>query len=208
MTNRAIDIVLGSHSPRRRQILSSIVPVFRAISPHVNEDIQSGEPPLSYSLRISEEKMDAVIPLLCAPQHPALVITADTLVTIDGTILGKPNNHQEAVRFIGLLNGRTHQVITSVTCALLETDGTVSLRTTRSETTGVTFRMLSPKEINDYLESIEYRDKAGSYAFQDNGRSIIESYSGSVTNIIGFPLRLFFSMLSEMGLLDSALAAN
>jgi len=176
---------------------------FRLISPHVDEDIRRDESPLSYSVRIAEDKMDAILPLLGPLSVPVLAITADTLVTIDGIILGKPSDHEEAVRYIGMLNGRTHTVITSVTCALVEADNELSRRETRSESSGVTFRRFSSGEIIRYLESIEYRDKAGSYAFQDNGRSIIQTYSGSVTNIIGFPLRLFYSMLYDMGLLSS-----
>lgn len=201
-----MDIVLGSHSPRRRHLLSSLVKDFRTISPHINEYIRPDETPLVYSVRIAEDKMETILPLLGSISVPVLIITADTLVTIDGIILGKPSDHDEAVRFITMLNGKTHQVITSITCALVEVDRTLTHRITRSESTGVTFRRLSPGDINEYLESIEYRDKAGSYAFQDNGRSIIQSYSGSVTNIIGFPLRLFFTMLYDMGLQSSVLS--
>ncbi len=208
LNGHAITVILGSGSPRRKMILSSLLGHFQVIVPYTDERVNEGESPEGYSVRISEDKNDALLPLV-GENRPGLLITADTLVTIDGRILGKPADRAEAIQFIGMLNGRTHRVVSSVTCSLISGSGVPEVsRRTETEATEVTFHRLSDTDINRYLDSIDYLDKAGSYAFQDNGRSIIRSFSGSVTNIIGFPLRAFFSLLAEMGLVENLLINN
>jgi septum formation protein len=152
-------------------------------------------------MRIAGEKCRAVMDSIPLHDRPALIIAADTIVTIDGRIIGKPADFNHAVRMISELTGRTHRVITGLSIARVEKIVAEIGPMTRSEATEVSFRPLDRDGIIAYLNAIEYLDKAGSYAIQEHGRMIVEGHRGSVTNIIGFPLRLFFSMLADMGLI-------
>jgi septum formation protein len=128
----------------------------------------------------------------------SLVITADTIVTIDGVILGKPVSRDDARLMLSRLSGRTHRVITGL-CLTTDREGGSSSHTALEETI-VTFRELDVSAIDRYLDITDYTDKAGSYAIQENGEMIVKSVAGSMTNVIGFPLRLFYSMLVKAGL--------
>ena len=193
-----MDIILGSSSPRRKKILDSLFSNYTIIHPSADETILTGETPEQYAARISQLKADAIIASLGPVESEKLAITADTIVTIEGEILGKPADHEDAVTMLKKLNGKTHYVITSMTVAHLNKN--VIKVVTQSEKTAVTFKKMNADEINHYLSLIDYTDKAGSYAFQEYRELIIEKISGSATNVIGFPLTLFFSILSKMGL--------
>jgi septum formation protein len=197
-----MNITLGSSSPRRKWIVGALTGAFSIAHPSILETPFAAEDPEAFAVRIAEEKCRAIVDAGAIDVRPALVITADTIVTIDGLVLGKPAGLDEAVEMISRLVGRTHRVITALTLLASETPDDCRIRTGREETE-VTFKHLDRDGIYRYLSAIDYRDKAGSYAFQEHGSMIIEGYTGSVTNIIGFPLRLFFSMLSDMGLVRS-----
>jgi len=192
-------IILASASPRRRQLLSLIIPRFDVLVPLVDETHTPGEGPMEFTARVSREKMDYILASLEPGKERELIITSDTIVTIDDLILGKPSDFTDAMKKISLLNGRTHRVVTGMTLCVrngsAQGPGTML---TALEATEVTFRNLSSDGLKEYLHSIEYMDKAGAYAFQENGRMIVESFRGSVTNVIGFPLRLLFRMLHEL----------
>jgi septum formation protein len=200
-----MNILLGSSSPRRKSILTGLVDDFRIAHPSIDEVPLPGETPETFATRIAEEKCRAILNSCSAGDFPLLIITADTIVTIDGHVIGKPDDFDHAVSMISRLNGRTHQVITAVTLLASERPEGPHRMLTRHETTGVTFKKLDRDGIINYLNAIEYRDKAGSYAFQEHGGLIVDGFQGSATNIIGFPLRLFFSMLGELGILDRVL---
>ncbi|HOO73123.1 MAG TPA: Maf family protein [Spirochaetota bacterium] len=193
-----MDIILGSSSPRRKKILGSLFSNFSIIHPSADETILAGETPEQYAARISRLKADAIIASLAPVESEKLVITADTIVTINGEILGKPADIDDAVTMLKKLSGKTHGVITSMTVAHLNNNDTKVI--TQSEKTAVTFKKMNVDEIIHYLSLIDYSDKAGSYAFQEHRGLIIDKISGSATNVIGFPLTLFFSILVEMGL--------
>jgi septum formation protein len=190
-------IILGSSSPRRREILGKLLDAFEVLSPDISETARDGESPSTFAERISAEKADCLLSALGAPGGPLLLITCDTIVAIGGSILGKPGDFEDAVSKIRALNGKTHEVISGLT--LVHIDGGVT-RKTGCERTAVTFKSLGEEEIVRYLNGIAYHDKAGAYAAQEKGEMIIDRISGSRTNVIGFPLRLFFAMLSEMGI--------
>ncbi len=192
--------VLGSASPRRESILAGLFGPIRVVHPSVEETCLPSEGPEDASMRLSKEKSKAVLASLSTEGRmaPSLVITADTVVAIDGRVIGKPSGIDDAVRMISILSGKTHRVITGLTVAVERVSEPVSV--TRAETTEVTFKKLDDDGIRRYLAMIDYMDKAGAYAFQEHGGLIVESFCGSATNIIGFPLRLFFSMVSGMGL--------
>ena len=196
-----MNIILGSSSPRRKDLLGSLGIEFKSISPEINEDLNPMEKPAEYAVRISEEKARAIIENGKNEERPCIIITSDTIVTIGEEILGKPQNFDDAVRMLGMLNNRTHQVISSITIAPYNGESSPPL-STDIESTGVTFKNLSEAEIINYLNKVSYKDKAGSYAIQESGEMIISGFNGSLTNIIGFPLRLFFKMLNTCSLLD------
>jgi septum formation protein len=196
-------IVLGSTSPRRKAVLSGIFDSFEIIAPDVDERPRGTESPIEFSMRISEDKSRSIMSQCAEDQSPCLIITADTVVVLDGEIIGKPVDFNDAVKTISRLNGKTHQVVTGL-CLRACLGGPENFRIRTSfEITEVKFRGLGHEVIVRYLSRIDYRDKAGSYALQEDGDMIIERYEGSVTNIIGFPLRLFFSMVTDMGLAEA-----
>jgi septum formation protein len=116
-------------------------------------------------------------------------------VTIDDLILGKPDSLQEAVDILSLLSGREHRVITAITLCIKKS-GSIN-ECTAMESTSVLFKELGMEKINQYIKLVDCMDKAGAYAVQEHGDMLVESITGSITNVIGFPLRLFFSLLSR-----------
>lgn len=193
-------VILGSASPRRKDMISSLINDFEIVKPDVDESLIEGEDPVDYAIRIAEKKGMRALEISGAGSESRMIISGDTIVVLEKKIFGKPENHEAAVQMLLCLQGKTHDVISglSITVADLEKNNTITL----AEKTSVTFKQLSADAIEKYLSTINYIDKAGSYAFQHNGSMIIESYSGSTTNIIGFPLRLFFRMVIDMGLTE------
>lgn len=132
-----------------------------------------------------------------ALQHPdEIVLSADTIVTLDGGVFGKPADLEEAFQMLKRLTGKTHEVITAV--ALMH----LNKKRTRvgTERTAVKFRSLSDAEIRGYLETAEPLDKAGAYAAQESPDRIIESVTGSFTNVVGLPMELTIPILAEFGI--------
>ncbi len=194
-------IILGSQSPRRKKILSEILPEFEIIIPQIDETHFSDEKPQHFVTRISEEKAANIKSQVQNKTNANLVITSDTIVTYDNHILGKPSSYEDAVRTLSLLSSKTHEVITAITLSILS--DTIDIIETKKEHTAVTFKTLTNETIQTYLDIIKYQDKAGSYAIQEQGAMIIESFQGSLSNIIGFPLRLFYGMLLDFNLVQS-----
>lgn len=186
-----MNFILGSGSPRRKSILEDIFGTVEIISPSVDESIKEDENAEYYAERIANLKMDAVISLV-GEREKYCVITSDTIVVIDGRILGKPESYDDAVSMLRLLSGREHYVLTGLSIGIYRSGK--KTRIYGCEKTYVKFKILDDAVISRYLSIINYSDKAGSYAIQDNGEMLVESINGSLTNVIGFPLRLFFSM--------------
>lgn len=203
-------IILGSSSPRRKEILGRLFKDFEIIRPEVNEDALPGEDPLKFVRRISDEKSENILSQISdeAPL-PCLVITCDTIVTIDNMIIGKPADSNDAREKLMSLSGRTHLVMSGLTLSALsghsESNSTSKIpirRCTDVEITGVDFRKLSNDIISDYLGRVNCMDKAGAYAIQEHGEMIVEQIKGSLSNVIGFPLRLFFRQIYELNLTE------
>jgi septum formation protein len=192
-------IILGSSSPRRKIILQNLINKIEIYSPNIEEIALSKETPIQFSERISEEKAKSILKNI-STLSDSLIISCDTIVTINKMIIGKPLDFQDAVNIIKILNGNTHEVISSIT--LMHIEGVKIRNITDSEVSRITFMKITDAEIIDYLKKINYSDKAGAYAVQEHGDSIIKSIEGSITNVIGFPVRLFFRMLSRLNLLD------
>ncbi|MCU0847364.1 MAG: Maf family protein [Spirochaetes bacterium] len=194
-----MDVILGSASPRRKEILSGILESFRILIPDIDETRFQGEDPVLYSRRMALEKADSLFKRYSLPVK-TLIISSDTIVVINGRILGKPSSLENAFEMLKSLNGRTHRVITSVALYRIDSGGNKTAWVDH-DITHVTFKKLNDAGIRKYLSMIDYLDKAGAYAMQEHGRCIIEKYEGSITNIIGLPLRLIFRMFSVSGII-------
>ncbi len=174
-------LVLASNSPRRRELLALGGWTFDARPASVDESLHSGEAPRTYVLRLAEEKARA-----CAESaRPGeTILAADTAVTIDGEILGKPGDAAEAVDMLRRLRGRRHQVCTGI--ALMDMDsGTL---VTDLCVTDVPMRAYTEEEIQAYVASGDPLDKAGAYAIQHAGFQPVEALSGCYASVMGLPL--------------------
>lgn len=164
---------------------------FRVVPARVDEVPRPGETPRGFARRAAREKGEEV-----AARHPGdYVISADTIVVVDGAILGKPRDRADGRRMLGLLAGREHLVHTVV--FLLR--ARPSHRDEACETTRVRFRDLTAAEIEGYLGTGEPDDKAGAYAAQGAGSLLIERISGSYTNVVGLPMARLLGMLLSAG---------
>ena len=193
-------VILGSGSPRRRELLGLIYPDFDVLVPNINEEVRAGESPADFAKRMSREKMTAIMPLCPDEERSLLAVTADTVVSIDDRSIGKPVDFEDAKRILAILNGQTHDVITGIT-VFMKQKQKYNIMLTAHEMTKVVFKKLDSTGIIRYLNATEYMDKAGAYAVQENGEFIIENIFGSVSNVVGFPLRLFLRMLPSLVLL-------
>jgi septum formation protein len=195
MTTLIPRLVLASASPRRLELLrqAGLDPEVR--SSDIDETPREDEAPIDYARRLSSEKAHAVLAMLPDPQRP--VLGADTIVHLpDGEprILGKPAHADEARVMLARLAGRAHQVLTAYT---LLYKGSERGRAVETE---VTFRALSPAELEGYVGSREWQDKAGGYAVQGLAAAFVRSVKGSYTNIVGLPL---CEVLEDLDALDA-----
>jgi len=182
-----VRVVLGSASPRRRDLLAQLGLVFEVVAPDVDETPLPGEAPVQYVRRVAVAKSSAV-----AVDH-ALVITADTTVDLDGSILGKPADSAEAAAMLRRLSARTHRVHTAV--AVRIGDRAIS----EVVTSLVTFTPLTPASIEWYVGTGEPFDKAGGYAVQGAGGVFVQRIRGSVSNVVGLPLHTLARLTAELG---------
>lgn len=178
-------MILASASPRRAQLLRAIGVQFEVRPADVDEAPRGDETPQVYVERLALEKARAV----AATRPAALVLGADTTVTVEGVILGKPADEAEAREMLQRLAGRAHEVLTGV--ALVRgCDSTVASATTR-----VAFAPMTFGDIHAYLETGEWHDKAGAYALQGRISRFVERVEGSYTNVVGLPVALVWDML-------------
>lgn len=180
-------LILASASPRRRELLAQAGYTFEVLPAHVNEDPRPDEDPIAYVVRLARDKALAVYNSLSDPN--AIVLGADTTVTLDGHILAKPEDAADAARMLRLLSGRTHRVITGVALA------TAQGAEVAAEVTGVQFLTLSDDEIGAYVATGEPMDKAGAYGIQGLAAKWIPRVEGCYFNIVGLPLSLVATML-------------
>ncbi len=188
-------VILGSGSPRRKYILEEIFGKVEIIIPVADERFRQNENASDYARRITGLKMDNVCEGMNFSEQ-FIVITSDTVVTIDDKILGKPLSRDHAFSMLKTLSGKEHFVITGV--SVLFSNGDRIRRIYDAEKTSVFFKRLDDNLIRRYLGLVDCSDKAGSYAVQEYGDLIIQSVDGSLTNVIGFPLRLFFRIMNDL----------
>lgn len=191
-----LPLILGSASPRRREILSGLGLPIVVLPADIDESVRPNEAAAAYLERIVAEKLRAVTSRLGA-QPGAAVLVADTSVVIDDDILGKPVDTADAVRLLTRLCGHVHRVHTRY--AIGRTNG--ALVVARTVTTEVTLRAASALEIERYARSGEGLDKAGAYAAQGKGSFLVERVNGSYTNVVGLPACEVVRDLETHGLL-------
>jgi septum formation protein len=182
-------LCLASASPRRRELLAQIGVPHLVTGAHIDESHHPGERPHDYVQRMARTKAQTVW-----EQDLSLpVLGADTTVVLDGKVFGKPADRADALHMLGLLSGRTHEVLTAV--ALASKEGLAM----RVSVSAVRFRMLTADEISAYWETGEPRDKAGAYAIQGRGAVFVESLTGSFSGVMGLPLFETSQLLREAG---------
>jgi septum formation protein len=186
-------LVLGSASPRRRELLGRLGLTFEVDPADIDESTRPQESPHAYVTRLAAEKARRV-----AERHPhAAVLAADTTVELDGRALNKPRDHDQSAEMLRALRGREHVVHTGIALCL---DATVEVRTVSSR---VRFRAFSEATLAGYVLSGEGLDKAGSYGIQDLGMALVSEVHGSYTNVVGLPCAETVELLEQLGVLTS-----
>lgn len=178
-------IILASASPRRKEILEKNGIDFEVIVPSGDEKNIVGE---KYSEELVNECAVTKAKSVGADIASPAIVSCDTVVVNDGIIIGKPKDREEAVKILKSLSGKMHIVASSV-CVMKGNDVKVA-----HEVTKVTFRELTEKEINDYIDRCNPLDKAGSYGIQDEGFDFAVKVDGNIDNVIGFPMRAYNSI--------------
>lgn len=188
-------MILASASPRRAAILESLGIPFEVHAADVEELVLSGEAPKQHAMRLSRAKAEAV-----AAEHPGeWVLGGDTVVTVDGTILGKPNDRADAERMLLQLQGRTHEVVSALTLIIPDGDPAGPKVLSDVEVTAVTFRPFGLDIAQAYAETDEPLDKAGAYGIQEKGASLVERVDGDYSGVVGLPVPLLMRLLEEVG---------
>ena len=186
-----LKFILGSSSPRRLELLKQInFHPNEIFNPEINEELQKKELPILYVKRMAKEKMGVV-----KKKFPNdLILTADTIVYVGRRIIDKTNQKSKAIKFLELLSGRRHRVTTAFN--LYCKDKIDSLRVVTSV---VKMKRLTENEIKSYIESNEWKGKAGAYGIQGSAEKFIQFISGSYTNIVGLPLNQVYGSLNSIG---------
>ena len=186
-----MNIILASNSPRRRELLEQMgLKDFRVSAPNVDESVEAGLPPARIVEELSLRKARAA-EKQAGPGD--LIIAADTVVALDGAVLGKPHNKENAFAMLSALSGREHHVYTGVT--VVQGGRTV----TEHEETAVTFRALEPGEIRAYIATVEPMDKAGAYGIQGLGALLVSGIRGDYCNVVGLPVFRLGRILARFG---------
>ncbi len=181
-------IILASASPRRRELIKNLGIEYEVKTADCEEETVPGEHPKDTVTRLSRTK---ALWIAKRETAPAIVIGADTVVAIDGEILGKPANKDEAAKMLRELSGRTHRVYTGITV----TDGNKTV--SEYVRTDVKFYELSDEQIQSYVNTGEPMDKAGAYGIQEYGSLLVEGISGDYFNVVGLPVSRLRRVLNE-----------
>jgi septum formation protein len=182
-------LILASQSPRRAELLRLAGFTFDVVVADVDERVRDNEPAAAYVRRLAAEKSAAAMPGAIG-RDAAVILGADTAVVVDGEILGKPRDDEDAARMMRRLSGRWHEVVTGISLR------SGACEVGRVETTRVEFSELSEAEIAAYVASGEGRDKAGAYAIQGLASRFVRRIEGSYTNVVGLPVTAVAELLS------------
>lgn len=189
-------IVLASSSPRRRRLLRALGVDFSVRAPELDERALPGETPAAHVRRLAIAKARAVAAALPPGASPRWVVGADTVISLDGAILGKPKSARGAARMLARLGGRAHEVLTGV--ALVPVGG--GRPRAFVERSRVVMKACSPETIRRYVATGEPLGKAGAYAVQGRGRRLVARVDGSRSNVVGLPLERLAALLEAAGI--------
>lgn len=185
-------IILASGSLRRQEYFRLLGLPFNIIPSHIEEIPVLGLSPEKQAEKFATDKLGSVMEIL-KTQLPLWILGADTLISIDGDILGKPKDREDAKQMLLRLLGRSHEVITSI--ALY--NGKTKTINSKTVTTTVTFSAISEKELECYLDTGEWQGVAGAYKIQGLASCFISGINGSYSNVVGLPIHEFYVMLKE-----------
>lgn len=191
MTAREPKIILASASPRRAELLYQIGVKFELVPSQIEERPHPDEAPPDYITRIARAKVIAV----ARQQESGLIIGADTVVVLDGRLLGKPVDNHEAKNMLKQLSGRWHAVMTGVALYDVESRHEVA----DYEKTLVKFAQLTDREIDWYVHTGEPKDKAGAYGIQGLGGLFVDEIAGNYYNVVGLPIPLVYRLARRLG---------
>lgn len=195
-TSEARRIILASTSPRRRELVASLHLPFEVIPSLADETVEEGWKPERIVTELAKRKAEAVYHLLETEQRGGVIIGSDTIVVRDGTVLGKPADKKEAADMLRSLQGRTHEVFSGIACM----DSTTGKSLVNYKKTIVTMREMKEEEVLAYADTGEGLDKAGAYAIQGLGATIVTGIEGCYFNVVGLPLSLLSKMLETFGI--------
>ena len=191
------NIILASASPRRRELLEKAGVEFEILITEANEEVDFPISPVDFVTLIAKRKLDAALEKIEMWKYPKdneiIIIAADTIVAIDGKILGKPKDFEEAFNMLKLLQGRVHQVFTGLSIALIKPQGTSIVQD--YSCTEVFMKELTEEEIMTYIQDEPPFDKAGAYAIQGKAGEFIDKIEGDYNNVVGLPMDLLFQTL-------------
>ena len=186
-----MDIILASNSPRRRELLGQMgIKGFKVAAPDVDETVEGNLHPAQIVEELSLRKAKAAA---AKNDGDGLIIAADTVVALEGAVLGKPRDKRDAFSMLSALSGNRHDVYTGVTVML---GGRV---VTEHERTTVTFRDVEPEEIRAYIATGEPMDKAGAYGIQGRGALLVSGIQGDYCNVVGLPVYRLGRILAGLG---------
>lgn len=190
---QAKKLILASASPRRKELLENLGYVFQIIPADIDETINGTKSPKEIVKELALQKATYVADSV---NYPAIIIGSDTIVVVDNTILGKPENNEDACNMLKLLSGRSHQVISGI--AIIDNKSNKNI--VDSISSDVYFRTISKEEITSYVKTGEPMDKAGAYAIQGLASTFIEKINGCYNNIVGLPIFKVTQALKEFDL--------
>ncbi|MNE20702.1 Septum formation protein Maf [compost metagenome] len=193
-------VILASTSPRRRELLASLNIGFDIVPSHADENTPNDWSPAQIVTELAKRKAEAVYHSLDSSgrssSQGSIIIGSDTIVVRDGEVLGKPKNEAEAASMIASLQGRSHTVYTGVACM----DSATGELLVDFRSTEVTMRSLTSEEVLAYARTGEGLDKAGAYAIQGLGATLVTGIQGCYFNVVGLPLSLLAEMLGHFGI--------
>ncbi|MCK4330117.1 septum formation protein Maf [candidate division WOR-3 bacterium] len=184
--------ILASASPRREELLRTLIPSFDVIKSGIDESLIDDTNAVEFALKASEAKAESVALNI----KNGVIISADTVVSLNGSIIGKPQNERDAYDILSRLSGSEHVVITSL-CIIVKNNKGIK-KISDYEETIVKMKELKEEEIISYLSSSNWEDKAGAYAIQENGDKFIEYIIGDYHNVVGLPVKKLKKLLTQL----------
>ena len=185
-------IILASGSPRRQELLTKARIPFRVIPPNIDEAYESDDVVEEIVKKLAEKKVMTIVSLF-KNESPRWILGVDTLVDLNGSIIGKPKNLEDAREVIYMLAGKKHRVVSGICLLPSKNDKPI----TKVATTDVKFKDMSDEEINYYINTGEWSGVAGGYRIQGIGSFFIERINGSFSNVMGLPMETFYGILKE-----------